>query len=424
MSKDRSGELPTERSAHPILADAESYAITVIQGPDTGATSMISPSAAGRIIVGTSPICTLRLTDREVSRRHFALRAEEKALVIMDLGSTNGTFVNGVSVREAVLRGGETIKIGSTAVSVSSGSLSKVSVAQESAFGRMVGESRIMRALYPVLHAVSERDFSVLLEGESGVGKHLCAQEIHLHSARSENPFVSLACQSVPLGEIEERLFGSGGLVEEAAGGTLYIDEVGALPDALQVRLLAATNATTDGTRFLFGTRLDLDGEVSAGRFRDDFFEALAPRRIELPPLRERGPDIELLARNFWSALVAESTEDDLSPDLPSDLMPRFHNYRWPGNVRELSRAVCTRFCLGELGRWQSETVRRAGEDSFSGVLDRELPLADARELVIEEFERRYVKYMFERHGSTRDAAKASGVAQRYFQVLRARFRD
>src|SRR6478752_5654056 len=104
MSKDRSGELPTERSAHPILADAESYAITVIQGPDTGATCMISPSAAGRIIVGTSPICTLRVTDREVSRRHFALRAEEKALVIMDLGSTNGTFVNGVAIREAILR--------------------------------------------------------------------------------------------------------------------------------------------------------------------------------------------------------------------------------------------------------------------------------------------------------------------------------
>jgi DNA-binding NtrC family response regulator len=198
---------------------------------------------------------------------------------------------------------------------------------------------------------------------------------------------------------------------------------VGALPDALQSRLLGALSPGEDGARFFLGTRLDLDVEVAAGRFREDLFEVLAPRRLELPPLRERTGDVELLARAFWSALVAESTDDETSPELPSDLMPRFRNYRWPGNVRELARAVCTRFCLGEFGRWQSESVRQVGEDAFAAIIERELPLSDARDMVVEEFERRYVKHMFERHGSTRDAAKAAGVAQRYFQVLRARLR-
>jgi two-component system, NtrC family, response regulator HydG len=242
---------------------------------------------------------------------------------------------------------------------------------------------------------------------------------------------VLVSSQAIALDEMENHLFGSGGLVEEAAGGTIYVDEAAALPDRLQQRLLGLVApkakrgaGSADDVRFLFGTRLDLDREVAEGRFREDFFGELVSGRIELPPLRERTGDVALLAHCFWSALRAESDHDETATELPSDFLPRFHNYRWPGNVRELSRAVRTRFCLGELGRWQTDGVSQAGEDAFVDVLDRELPLADARNVVVQEFERRYVKYMLSRHGSTREAAKAAGIAQRYLQVLIARFRE
>jgi two-component system, NtrC family, response regulator HydG len=442
MGQDRSGELPTERSAPEDEQLVDVYSLTIVQGPDAGATHTLGATSPGRMLLGKSPICALRVTDPEVSRRHASFRVEDGALILMDLGSMNGTLVNGVAIREASLRGGETVRAGSTVLAVSRGTPSFVSLAQEASFGRILGESHPMRALYPVLHQVSARDFAVLLEGEIGVGKYLCAEEIHLHSPRAAHPFVPLSCTSIPLDAIEARIFGSGGVAEEAGSGTVYIDEIANLPDALQRRLASLVTPEADGPRFLFGTRLDLDREVTAGRFRDDFLGELAPRRIELPPLRERPSDVGLLAAAFWRSLVTDlpsapdggkananaNANDDAdpsreSPDLPADFLPRFHNYRWPGNVTELARAVCTRFCLGEFGRWRPSPVSQAGEDAFAAVLDRELPFSEARQLVIQEFEQRYVKYMLARHGTTTSAAKASGLAKRYFQVLHARFR-
>jgi DNA-binding NtrC family response regulator len=104
--------------------------------------------------------------------------------------------------------------------------------------------------------------------------------------------------------------------------------------------------------------------------------------------------------------------------------MARAQDHSWPGNVREPSRAVYTGFCLGEFGRWRAERAEEIANDAFLAVLGREFPLVEARELVVKEFERRYVDSMLERHGNTKDAAKASGVARRYFQLLLARSRD
>src|SRR5262249_30040333 len=150
----------------------EVFALTVIQGPETGTSLSIGAEPSGRALIGKSPICALRLTDREVSRRHASLRIERNVVVIMDLGSTNGTFVNGVSVREASLRGGETIRMGATVMTLTSGKPSVMSLVDDTSFGKLLGESRAMRALYPVLHQVASREFAVLLEGESGTGKH------------------------------------------------------------------------------------------------------------------------------------------------------------------------------------------------------------------------------------------------------------
>jgi DNA-binding NtrC family response regulator len=414
-SHDTSGELPTVQSQNEKRQLGGVFTLTVVQGPDAGKILAVNAASAARVLVGKSPTCTLQLTDREVSRRHASLRAQDRSLILMDLGSTNHTFVNNVAIREVYLRGGESIRLGSTVINVALGEPSYVSIVQDSSFGRLLGESPAMRVLYPMLHNAAAGAGALLLEGEGGVGKHLAAEEIHARSKRAAKAFVVVACRSLRAEEAEERLFGEGGAVSHAAGGTIYIDEVAALPSFVQERLVGMHDPPPSAPRFVFGTRQDLDREVTAGRFREDLLAALAPVRIELPPLREREGDVALLARAFWA---------NLGPgELPGDFLARAQDYAWPDNVRELASAVHTRFSLGEFGRWREDAVRKVGDDSFHAVLGRELRLSEARDVVVEEFERRYVEYMLERHGSTKDAAKASGVAQRYFQLLRARLK-
>ncbi len=182
-------------------------------------------------------------------------------------------------------------------------------------------------------------------------------------------------------------------------------------------------------------TRRDLDKEIQAGRFRDDLFYRLAVARIELPPLRQRRGDIGMLARHFWERLGGEGP-------LPYDLLIRFEDYEWPGNIRELYNAVARRLALGELASGESEwrdggapssAVARDSQrgdsdatplrqDVIERVIGLGLPLSRSRELVVDEFERRYVQTVLDRHGGdATKAAQASGIARRYFQLLRAR---
>jgi two-component system, NtrC family, response regulator HydG len=178
-------------------------------------------------------------------------------------------------------------------------------------------------------------------------------------------------------------------------------------------------------------TRRDLDKEIQAGRFRDDLFYRLAVARIELPPLRQRRGDIALLARHFWEKLAGDGP-------LPYDFLVRLENHDWPGNIRELHNAVARRIALGDLvhalsvgqeasaARAPSGTVPSPAmtlpDDVIARVIKLGLPLTRSRELVVDEFERRYVQAVLDRHqGDATKAAQASGIARRYFQLLRAR---
>jgi DNA-binding NtrC family response regulator len=422
MSHDRSGELPTERedTGHDD-EPTQVFVVTVVEGPESGASVTLDPASPARALVGTGATCTLRLSGTEISRRHASMRPEGRALVIADLGSTNGTHVNGVSVREASLSGGEVIRLGRTVLTVARGSPLYVALSEERGFGRLLGTSRAMRRLYPILHRVAASDHPLLLEGEAGVGKELCAEEIHAHSARASRPFLVLSCQTLSARAIEERLFGEDGWLATPSGGTVYIDEVAALPVLLQRRLaVMLARGEPSGVRLLFGTRRNLDQDVADGSFREELLERLAPVRIELPPLRDRAGDVPLLANAFWSTIAAADPSAASTP-LPPDFLARFHRYRWPGNIRELSAAVFARYNMGELARFRPADVGPGERDYLRAVVDRELPLPEARQLVVDELERRYIDHMLARHGNSRDAARASGVGLRYFQLLRAR---
>jgi len=186
--------------------------------------------------------------------------------------------------------------------------------------------------------------------------------------------------------------------------------------------------------RVLAATRRDLDREVQAGRFRDDLFFRLAVGRIELPPLRARTGDIPLLARHFWRALGGEKKP------VPAGFVERLGDYAWPGNVRELHNAVLRALALGDM-RLTYAGLTRATEDAqpaasgapvmpatdqlIEEVLGLDLPLPRARERIVEAFERRYLERVLARYsGNVVRAAAASGIARRYFQLLRARHKD
>jgi DNA-binding NtrC family response regulator len=310
-----------------------------------------------------------------------------------------------------------------------------------------------MRKLYPLCERLAASTVPVIIEGETGTGKEVLAESLHEMSPRAAGPFVVFDCTAVPPNLVESALFGHErgaftgatesrrGVFEEAHGGTLLLDELGDLELSLQAKLLrvlersevqrVGSNRTVKvDTRVLAATRRDLDQEIQAGRFRDDLFFRLAVARIELPPLRRRAGDVTVLAFHFWRQLAAKGLP------FPSDFAQKLESYSWPGNVRELYNAVARRVALGDLAA--VETARSGpaeggagmpggpssarGSDLIEEVLAQDLPLTRARERVVEDFERRYVTRVLAQHGgNVSKASAASGIARRYFQLLRAR---
>ncbi|HEY6003995.1 MAG TPA: sigma-54 dependent transcriptional regulator [Anaeromyxobacter sp.] len=232
---------------------------------------------------------------------------------------------------------------------------------EEDAFHNLVGRSAPMRAVYRLLEKAARTDATVLLLGETGTGKELAAKAIHYHSARREHRFLPVNCGALPPDLVESELFGHArgaftgaamakrGLFEEAAGGTVFLDEVGELPLAVQVKLnrvlqdreirRVGENAPVQvDVRVLAATHRDLREEVKAGRFREDLFYRLNVLAIVLPPLRERPEDVPLLAGHFLEK-HARAVRRTLRGFAPGAL-GRLVAHGWPGNVRELENTV------------------------------------------------------------------------------------
>jgi DNA-binding NtrC family response regulator len=429
-------------------APVRAFVLRAVSGPDAGKTFAVDTAEGGRVLVGQSPACAVRLDDRTVSRRHVALELAPAGLRVTDLGSTNGTFVEGLRVLDAVLAGGEALRVGDTVLRVEAGEPVQESPSQQTRFGGFVGASDEIRRLYPAIGRIAASDIPVVIEGETGTGKEVLAEALHDESGRAAGPFVVFDCTTVAATLVEATLFGHErgaftgatvampGLFEQADHGTLFIDEIGDLDIALQAKLLRAIErsevrriggrqwARVD-VRVIAATRRDLDREVQAGRFRDDLFFRLAVARIELPPLRRRRKDVALLASYFWQQLGGAPGA------LTGDLLHRLEDYDWPGNVRELRNAIAQRIALGDLAPSRSAPTRDPAAPGASGdatgdpiqsVIDQGLPFPIARDRVLELFEERYVERVLDRHGgNVTHAARASGIGRRYFQTIRGR---
>jgi two-component system response regulator HydG len=436
-----------------LTATAPSFALLVMDGPDKGIKFVVDGSSPSRILMGKSPSCEIKLNDPAVSRRHASVYISRTRLRLTDLESTNGTFVNGIAMMDGYLDGGEFVRMGSTTFHVQHAETARIAkVSARTSFGRVTGASEAMRRLYPLCEKLAESDVPLVIEGETGTGKEVLAESIHEMSPRADGPFVVFDCVATPPNLLESILFGHEkgaftgavmsrpGVFERAHKGTLLIDEIGDLDLSLQPKLLRAiqnrevqrvgrAEVTKIDVRVIAATRRDLDREVQAGRFRDDLFFRLNVARIELPPLRQRKGDIALLAHHFWESLGGAGRP------IPQELLQRFEDYPWPGNVRELYNTVARHLALGEFADMSHErssdlleAVSAHGPaaahepDFLDQVVGRGLILADARDMVVEEFERRYIEHTLLAHGgNVTRAAAASGVARRYFHLLRSR---
>jgi len=232
-------------------------------------------------------------------------------------------------------------------------------MAERSSYGSIVGKSPPMRELYRLLDKVASTDSTVLIEGENGTGKELVARATHFNSARATKPFVVQNCSAFNDNLLDSELFGHArgaftgavgtkkGLFEVADGGTFFLDEIGDMSPALQVKLLrilqegtfipvGATQTREVDVRIIAATNRDLKAMVESGQFREDLYYRINVITVALPPLRERREDIPVLVEHF----LAKHAKHDHKPKLEPSCMERLMDYHWPGNVRELENEI------------------------------------------------------------------------------------
>jgi DNA-binding NtrC family response regulator len=304
--------------------------------------------------VGRGPENDLVVPDRAASLQHCRIEPSAGELLVRDLGSCNGTFVNGVRVERALVSGGAHIRVGRT----------DLRVLARDALGRVVGSSLIsdsapMLALLAQAQRAASLPWPALILGESGSGKEGVAALLHACGPRSGKSLVTVNAGGVPRDLIESELFGHErgaftgahqprrGVFEQADGGTLFLDEIGELPLALQARLLrvlesgevrrvGAESTRKVDVRVVCATHRDLRAMVAEGSFRQDLYFRIARIVLEVPPLRARTEDLPLLADHFLRELSSVVGSKQLS----EQAFARLRGHAWPGNVRELRNVL------------------------------------------------------------------------------------
>ncbi len=385
----------------------------------------------GGVSVGKDPSNDVVLSCPFVSGRHLRVEAEGGRWWVRDLGSTNGTRLDGLAVSRAELTAGAVVRAGDAELWLEGPGRPD---RPAPAFEGMSARSPAMAQVFELVAQLAPSEVAVTIFGETGTGKELVARALHARSGRAGAPFVPVNCSAIAESLIESELFGhekgafSGaerlhkGAFEEADGGTLFLDEIGELPLDLQPKLLralelgevkrvGAARPIQVHTRIVAATHRDLRAQVRSGKFREDLYYRLCVVPVQVPPLRARPGDVRLLAHDFLERAAPRGAALSWS----EEALAKLEDYDWPGNVRQLKNTVQRALLFRGEGRVipasavsfddtrGERSLARAGPDDVLVV----------KGLTMEEIEREAIRLALRRNGGRRlQVARELGIAK------------
>ena len=409
------------------------------------------------VIIGRNPACQLVVDDGKVSAVHAELVATEHGVKVRDLGSRNGTYVADVRIGDVFISTACVLRMGATELHFEPLRPEKVTVPSIPSFGPLVGQSEAMRKIFDRLTKIAPTDLTLLIGGETGTGKELAAQALHMASKRKDKPFIVVDCGSIPPSLAEATLFGHErgaftGAVDkhtspfhDAEGGTIFLDELGELPLEVQPKLLRALSErrvkSVGGStykpfdvRMIAATRRDLVRAVNQGAFRSDLYFRVAQVKIELPAMRQRIEDVPILVRS----MLKDLGDEDAYQRVSNQQLERLMRYDWPGNVRELRNAVAVAYALNETGEEidvashlgalaEGGTVHAQGHSGGGGFsasgLERR-PFQDAKREVLARFAKEYFTHLAEESkGNVSEMARRAGMERAHVRTYLKRHR-
>lgn len=398
------------------------FELVVTSGPDEGKRIAIGQEI---IRVGRSSRSDFPLADKTVSNLHLELEAGSIGVHVRDMGSTNGTRVDGQTIQSLTVVLGSEIQIGNTTLKLFMEE-ETIPVAPPS-LGGLVGKSLKMQEVYKWVRKGAKGDVSILIQGETGCGKEVVAQEIHRLSERSEGPLITIDCSAIPKDLIESELFGHEkgsftgaigkrkGAFELADGGTVFLDEIGELPLEMQPKLLRVLEEKEikrigggerikSDFRVVAATNRWLDQEVLKGNFRSDLYFRLNVVPISLPPLRERREDIPLLVCHFLKGK---------SVHVPQGVLETLIDHPWPGNVRELRNVLERGVVLMEGNALTMDDLLFFGAGKKGGApMPWEESEGASAPVSLEEIETQVIRRALKTHrGDKKAVAKELGIA-------------
>jgi len=381
---------------------------------------------------------------------HVELRPHRHGVLVRDMESKNGVFVNGVQIHSAVVPPSTVLILGKARVMVQPAEEFVLSLSKASSFGGLVGSSQAMRQMYTALERLAPLDLTVLLLGETGTGKELAARALHTAGRRSSKPFVVLDATTIPASLAASTLFGHEkgaftganesriGVFEAANGGTLFIDEVGELPLELQPLLLrvlqerqvvpvGSTKPRKIDVRIVCATWRDLRTMVNRGIFRGDLYHRLAQSVVHLPSLEERREDISLIVHHFLANIPIE---ERAARAITQESIEALGIRAFPGNIRELRNTVelLARIANGPTITMEDLAIERrfaaercADVPVARGFSDDSLPemvplemFKEAKRTSLDEFEKAYLVNLLQRIGNNLSKAAAVSGLERH----------